>query len=181
MSIKNKNLPLETDFYPNHTKPKAQDRPHIYDTNEREYVEADYVAKEYPKAMYHPDYIHEKKADRDYSFTECAQLVNSSKEEKSFIADGWLESPQCVTSPNAEQVAKKAREDSINWRKAAQLPYEGINERHIAFAQSQGLDIKSMADLYSLLKDFSGSQMQSFQRDAKKWMQAQDEPKSKAS
>jgi hypothetical protein len=174
MAKTDKNLPLETDFYPNQKAPKAQDGPHEY--RDGEYVTVPAPAAKYPKVKYHADYIHQPKADKILGYTEAPQLVNSEAEENKLGAD-WKDAPQMITAPNAEQVSEKKRIEGTNWRAAASLPSETVNEHHVMFAQSQGMtNIATVIDLYKFLATLTGAQMQSFMKDAAAW-KAPEEPR----
>src|SRR5579859_1799057 len=127
-----KNLPLEKNFYPNQNNPREWDKPHKWENGE--YVETPGLANpEFPKVKYHPDYVHVQKPNKEYGFTECAQMVNSAEEEAE-LGPEWKDAPKMITCPNAKQVAAKQKEIGSNWRAAADLPSD-ITEMHVQFLQ----------------------------------------------
>jgi hypothetical protein len=170
-----KNLPLETDFYPNHTKPKEYDRPHVFVNNE--YVSQAPPASEYPKVKYHKDFVPNPVNGKDYGFNQVAQLVNNAEDEKR-LGDDWKDSPAdhgIVTAPNQQEVDEKRRSSAADWKAAAKLPGETVTERHIEFVQSQGMiQVTNIVELYKFLGELTGSQMTQFMKDAQAWFAEQD-------
>src|SRR5258708_23391580 len=139
-----------------------------------EYVEVSYTQREFPKFKYHADYVHDKKDGVEYPFTTQAQLVNNAEEEAELGA-GWKDSPAdygIVTAPDAEEVSKRKRAKAAtgsNWRAATSLPAVSVSEHHIAFLQSQGMDISSLAQAYTFLATLTSTQMKSFMEEAASW------------
>lgn len=162
-----KNLPLDTDFFPNQTKPKEFDGPHVW--QDGEYVKVPASTLQFPKSKYHADYVHEPKDGKELGFTEMVQIVHSEDEEKQ-LGDDWKDAPQMITAPDSKQVAERKKQAGSNWRSAANIPDQVVNEHHVAFAQSQGMtNIANELDLYKFLGTLTGAQMKSFMADAERW------------
>jgi len=143
-----------------------------------EYVRDDSPLSEYPKAKYHPDYVHEQKEGTIYGFTECAQIVNS-KEEEDQLGTEWKDSPAAfghITAPDTKAVALKRIEEAKQagqWRKGANIPNEQVTEKHLDFARENGVpELETMADFYRFLATLTSTQMREFMKESGEWIKA---------
>lgn len=130
---------------------------------------------EYPKVMYHRDYVHDKKEGLDYPHTANAVTVNSAEEEEE-LGPEWADNPAAhghITAPDAAEILKRKRRaasEGADWRSAIGVPSADITELHVKFLQAHGRkDIENVAQAYQLLSTFTSAQMRSFLADAAAW------------
>jgi len=149
--------------------------PHVFENGK--YVKVDnFIPGEYPKAMYHADYVHNKKDGVEYGLTESAVTVNNRAEEEA-LGPEWkpsLIAHGIITAPDAEHLAKQKAEKSkagANWRAAlGAVPNEDLGQKHIDFLQANGMpEIKTLAELYNFAAKFTGQQMRSFLAEVAAW------------
>lgn len=180
MAKQGKNLAEDYNFTAAEINKSIGDRakPHVY--RDGEYIAVDADPQPYPKAKYHADYIHNPKAGENLKYTEVPQLVNN-KEEEDLLGPEWLDRPQMETAPDTSAVAKMRlieAQQGGSWRKAVNLSNDNITEKHLEFAQAQGVPgLTDMASLLKLLSTFSGSQMRDFQKEFAEWNKPVEEKK----
>lgn len=171
-SSKGKNLPEDYNFSAEKMAeawgPMAKN--HVY--TDGEYVPKPYIHQEYPKNKYHADYVHDQKPGIIYKFTESAQLVADAEEEKA-LGEDWKDSPLALgimTLPDEKAVALRRIEEAKqgqNWRRGASIPTEQVTEKHLEFAQTNGVpNLNHMGDLYKFLATLTAAQMRDFMKEA---------------
>lgn len=173
-----KNLPVDYKW-----KPEFGTRTGSHQFTNGEYVETTYSHQEYPKLKYHADYIHNKRDGVEYPPTAHAQLVNSAEEEVE-LGEDWKDSPGehgIQTAPDAEGQAVLNRQrlaEASNWRSAPGAPAAQVGQKHLAFLQAQGMNVKDMVEAYAFLATLTGAQMKTFMAEVDAWEPEATEPAS---
>lgn len=177
MAEKGKNLPVDYRWHDNSLL-GAMAKPHQYINGE--YIEIpNFESVEFPKMMYHPDYVHNRRPDIEYGFTQLPQLAETESEAKALREKGFKDSPReagVVTLPDAEAQQKRRAEVAAagrDWRAHLPNAAPGVSEVHLRFLQSQGVEVQTLADAYAFLAKFTSQQMNQFMLDAKEWERGQ--------
>lgn len=183
MAKPGQNKPPDFNFTAEKLNEPLGERAKNHDFVDGEYVAKPYIHQPYPKMKYHPEYVHEQKDGIVYGFTECAQQVSSEEEEKALGQD-WKDSPAAfgiVTAPDTRMVGLRRLEEakqSGQWRKGANIPKEQVTEKHLEFAQANGVpNLETLGDLYGFLAKLSSAQMRDFMKEAAEWIDEQEPEK----
>lgn len=165
MAKKDKNLPVDQKW--NDTAPLGN-MAFNHDFVDGEYVKKDYAHEEYPKMMYHADYLAHPTPGQELSFTQQAQRAENADEETKLCDDGFSDSLAklgIVTAPDAADELKKRKAAAAagsDWRKSVNGGRPPIGEAHLEFLKAAGAQVETLADVYTFLAQMSSQQMNAF-------------------
>lgn len=168
MARDGKNLPVDHKWKPENG---VRDKNHEYANGE--YLETAYQHQEFPKTMFHPNYVHNRKEGIEYAFDQLPQVVNNVDELEQLGPD-WKESPaehNIVTAPDQAhtmRMKKDAAAKGKDWRAAVPGAGMSLTEEHLNYLKAAGADVKTMADMYALVAKWTSAQMQGFMEEVAK-------------
>jgi hypothetical protein len=179
---KERNLPIDHKWN-DQTQFGAAAKPHVF--VDGEYVEVPYVHQEFPKMMYHADFVVHPLPGQDLGFTQIAQVVENEEEVKE-LGPEWKASlleHGIETCPSAETLQSRKRSQAAagaNWRAALPNSNPNITDLHLQFLQAAGVEVKTLGDVYTFLAGMTSSQMKSFMQEAAEWEKKQSGQAAKA-